>query len=206
MSATVIKFSDYSKHPRPSRVYVDTSFAVHLLQFGLTKGPPTTKDAACDAFHRVLLSDRVELVASVLTYTELVHVFCCKFPGGMYELARNALSLPSTYPGERALKALARKNPSGFDAAWQTISYRVQSAEYLFSHRTITFAYPPPLLPPGNISLHIVYLASILKDAYAQLGAADALHLAISEHLKADAVVCMDTDFAAADGYLIYSH
>ena len=94
MAAKSILFSDYGKHGKPKRCYLDSSFVIHLLQFGLTTGTPAARDAACDIFHGQLVADGVQLVASAFTYAELLHIYCFKYPGGMYDEARSFLKKP----------------------------------------------------------------------------------------------------------------
>jgi hypothetical protein len=205
MAANGIAFSDYSKHPKPRRCYIDSSFVVHLLNFSLTKAgaTPTPKDASCDAFHKQLLFDGVELVASVITYAELVNFYCFKYPGGMYDVARNFLKNPAL-SGEKALKDFFKQSRSGCEAAWAKINYRVQAAEYLFSNRQIRLAYPLGTFPQLDRTMDIVMYATILQDAFVGIGSSDSAHLSIASSLNADAVVSMDKGFLTVDGFTIY--
>jgi hypothetical protein len=205
MAAKIIPFSDYAKHPTPRRCYLDSSFVIHLLQFGLTTGTPAVRDAACDTFHARLISDGVQLLASVFTYSELLHIYCFKYPGGMYDEARAFLKKPATFPGERAVKDFLRYHPVDCEAAWRKISYRVQASEFVFQQRNIAIVYPVGLPPVVDKTRDIVIYATILKDAFVGIGSSDAVHLSIATYLGADAVVSMDKGFQTVDGFTIYS-
>jgi hypothetical protein len=203
MAANGIPFSDYGKHAKPKRCYLDSSFVIHLLQFGLTTGVPAPRDAACDKFHGQLVADGVQLVSSLFTFSELLHIYCFKYPGGMYDEARTFLG-KAGLSGESAVKEFFRKHPTDCEAAWKKISYRVQASEYIFDQRKIGIVYPigsPPMLDKTR---DIVFYASILKDAFVGVGVVDAVHLSIASHLGADAVVSMDKGFLTVDGFTVY--
>jgi hypothetical protein len=203
MAANSIPFSDYGKHSKPKRCYLDSSFVIHLLQFGLTTGVPDPRDAACDKFHGQLITDGVQLVASLFTFSELLHIYCFKYRGGMYDEAKKFLGKPAA-SGDSAVKEFSRKYPADCEAAWKKISYRLQASEYVFDQRKIGIVYPigsPPMLDKTR---DIVFYASILKDAFVGVGVTDAVHLSIASHLGADAVVSMDRGFLTVDGFTVY--
>jgi hypothetical protein len=203
MAAKNIPFSDYGKHAKPKRCYLDSSFVIHLLQFGLTTGTPAKQDAACDRFHGQLLADGVQLVASLFTYSELLHMYCFKYRGGMWDEAKAFLAKPSL-SGDSAMKEFFRRHPSDCEAAWKKVSYRVQASEYLFDQRKIAIVYPIGSPPNLDRTRDVMFYSTVLKDAFVGIGATDAVHLSIANHLGADAVVSMDKGFLTVDGFTVY--
>src|SRR5271156_4756807 len=94
MPAIGILFKDYANYPMPKRVYCDSNFAFRLLNYEILNATPLKLhplDKTCHSFYQQLRSDNVEIIASLFTYSELIHIYCFQYPKGMYELAASFL-------------------------------------------------------------------------------------------------------------------
>jgi hypothetical protein len=209
MAATGILFADYSKHPKPKRLYLDSSFAILLLHYELNKTSPAAlrpKHQQAFNFHQALTADGVDLVGSVLTYHEVLHFYTFKYTGGMYDLAKAYLvSVGSSLNSpQENFKLFNKRAPAACAAAWQTIAHRVGATEYFFDQHGIKLRSPLPSPKLTNITQDVINYASILKDAFVALEAADSVHLSMSHYLDSDAVATSDLGFLTADPFKIY--
>jgi len=210
MAATGILFADYAKHPKPTRLYLDSSFVTTLLFYELNKTNPAIlkpKHHDSFAFYQTLLSDGVDLAGSILTYTEVLHHYCFYYPGGMYELAKKYFVTTGTIGGSTAhdkYKTFLKKDPVACDAAWQTIAYRVAATEQFFSNHKIVLRSPLPSPFLTNVTKDVLNYASILKDAFVALEASDCVHLSLAHYLDSDAVATLDLGFLTADSFKVY--
>jgi len=210
MAATGIPFADYANHPKPKRLYLDSSFVIALLFYELNKANLPVlrpKHSASFNFYQAVLSDGIELTGSILTYSEVLHHYCFVYPGGMFDLAKNycataAVSGANT-PQEKFKMFLKRDQPA-CDAAWQTIAYRVAAIEHFFSTHNIVLRSPLPSPLLTNVTKDVLNYASILKDAFVAIEATDSVHLSLASYLDSDAVVTLDLGFLTADPFKIY--
>jgi hypothetical protein len=213
MPAHKIRFVDYKKHPTPRRVYLDSNFALHLLYYDINKANPTVLDQTdidCFNFHQQLLSDGVELVGSVYTFSEVLQVYTFTYDGGMYDLTDQFLNTHGhaailSKPKHNRFKYFLKHYPTDCENGWKTISYRVAATEDLFDQYKMKLIHPLPSPQLTNVSRDVISFASILKDFFVGLEANDALHLSIATYLNSDAVVSLDAGMLAVDNFTIYA-
>ena len=207
MGAQGILFSDYASHPRPKRLYVDSSFAIAVLFYELNRTTTASLPRHSESynFYQALAADRVDLTGSILTYSELLQYYCFVYPGGMYDLAKDYCRThgASARTLQEKYKILTRDAPA-CDAAWQSISHRVGATEHFIDIHKIIIRSPLPSPMLTNITRDIVNYASILKDAYSAIEATDSLHLSIAQYLDSDAVATLDAGFLTVDSFKVY--
>jgi len=210
MGATAIQFSKYPAFPKPKRVYSDTNFAFNLLCYEINQANKNVIrpiDAQCKSFHQTLLRDGVELVGSVYTFSELLHVYCFSYPRGMYDLSEAFLrqkGVPVPPSKSQAFKAFWKNFPQDCEAAWQSITHRVAATEEFFERYGFKLLSPLPSPRLTNITRNVLNFAAILKDAFVAIEASDAVHLSIAAYLDCDAVISLDKGFLTVDGFTVY--
>ena len=210
MAAQAIQFANYATFPKPHRVYADSNFAFNLLCYELNhtkKQVLRPIDTDCYNFYQTLMNDGVELVGSVYTFSEVLHVYCFSYPRGMYELSvaflqQKGLRVPPSK--SQAFKCLLRSFPQDCEAAWQSISHRVAATEEFFDRYQFRLLSPLPSPKLTNITRNVLNFASILKDFFVAIEATDALHLSIAAYLNSDAVISLDRGFLTVDGFTVY--
>jgi predicted nucleic acid-binding protein len=208
MAAQGILFADYANHPKPRRLYLDSSFAIALLFYELNHTGSAIEPRHVESykFFQALDADGIDLTGSVLTYSELLHYYCFVYPGGMYDLAKQYCKtngVTGATSRQERYKIFVR-DYAACNAAWQGISHRVGATEhFLQTHKILLRApLPSPLL--SNITKDVVNYASILKDAFAAIEATDSLHLSIAQYLDSDAVATLDAGFLTVDSFKVY--
>lgn len=212
MAANGILFTDYAKHQKPKRLYLDSSFVIALLVYELNKANPTAnvlKQRHLDSFtfYQDLLSDGVDLSGSILTYSEVLHNYCFSYPGGMYDLSKSyyaSVGATGAVSSQDKFKMFLKRDPVACDAAWQTIAYRVAATEQFFADHKITLRSPLPSPQLTNVTKDVLGYASVLKDAFVALEAADSVHLSLASYLDSDAVATLDLGFLTADPFTVY--
>jgi hypothetical protein len=210
MPATGILFRDYAKHPIPKRVYCDSNFALKLLNYALLHPNPALIqpiDTACFNFYQQLKTDKVELIASLLTFSEVMHVYCFQYPKGMYERSKAFLQtkvsgVPSS-PHECFKRLVKRYRPDA-DTIWNSLTYRVEAVDDLFSRYGIRILSPLPSPGLTNVTKNVADFAAVIKFEFSAIESTDAVHLALASYLAADAVVSLDQDYLSADNFTIY--
>jgi hypothetical protein len=207
MPATAIQFADYGRFSKPKRVYCDSNFAVHVLLYNIVSPAMRSPiQISCEAFYQQLLADSVDTIASLLTYSEVMHAYSFKIKGGMYDLAQGFLrSKGVNRSGPEAFKQLLRFYPVDAGSLWNTLQYRVEAVDDFFSNK-IRLLSPLPSPSLTNITKSVADLASILHSYYSTIEAADSLHLSLSTYLAADAIVSLDTGLLAVDNFTIYTN
>jgi hypothetical protein len=213
MPARKILFADYKSHPQPTRVYLDSNFACRLLYFEINKARPTSlkhTDVACSGFHKQLVSDGIELVGSMYTFSETLQFYCFSYPNGMYGLTdafltSHGLAFIMNKPRHERFKYFLKNYPTDCEAAWQSISYRVAATEEFFDQYKIKLLHPLPSPRLTNVTRSVVNFASILMDFFVAIEATDAMHLSIATYLNADAIVSLDSGFCTVDNFTIYA-
>ncbi|HEV7673539.1 MAG TPA: hypothetical protein VGQ12_03310 [Candidatus Angelobacter sp.] len=209
MAANGILFADYVANPRPKRVYCDSNFALRVLTYALFHSTPSRlspRDVDCNQFYQQLVADKVDVIASLLTYSEVMHIYTFLLPGGMYDKARSHLGskgVAATGSPQNIFKTLLKLFPADADSIWTTLQYRVEAVDEFFT-KNIRLLSPLPSPSLSNITKSVADFASILKSAYASIESHDALHLSLATYLAADAVVSLDQAFLAVDGLTIY--
>lgn len=209
MAAKSVLFADYAKHPKPKRLYVDSSFVSRLLYHELNSTNPVAlrpTDIKSFGFYQQLVADGVDIVGSSFTYVEVLHYYCFHYSGGMYELSKSYLAakgLPSESP-QKNFKTFFSRYPADCEAAWKTILYRVGATEFFFESHGIRLLSPLPSPKLTNVTRDVISYASILKDAFVGIEATDAMHLALAHYLDSDAVVSLDRGFLTADTFTVY--
>src|ERR1700741_580412 len=102
MPARTIVFSDYAvAHPKPKRVYCDSNYAFRVLVYSLFHSTPQLLqplDTLCYTFYQQLKADNIDVVASLLTYSEVLHVYSFMVQGGMYSSVKKLLALKGGRP------------------------------------------------------------------------------------------------------------
>lgn len=210
MPALGIPFNDYPNYPKPKRVYCDSNFAVKLLNcelFALKPHLLKPVDRACMSFHQQLEGDGVELVGSLFTYSEVLHVYCFNFPKGMYDasekfLRAKGVTVPPTPQGR--YKEVVGKYKSDADILWNAISYRVEATEELFAKYGIRLLAPLPSPGLTNITKNVADFASVVKHEFSAIEATDAVHVSLASYLAADAIVSLDQGMLDVDGITVY--
>jgi hypothetical protein len=146
------------------------------------------------------------VIASLLTYTEVLHAYSFKAPGGMYAGVRNLLAAKRVRvppSGQECFKEALRRFPADTEALWAAIRHRVEAVDEFFgTYMRVLSPLPSPTLT--NITKSVSDFASILKFYYVGIESSDALHLSLATYLAADAVISSDRAFQLVDNFTIY--
>ncbi|MFL6312207.1 MAG: hypothetical protein ACJ71W_08875 [Terriglobales bacterium] len=210
MPARSVLFADYATTtPKPKRVYCDANFALHVLTYSLLHTNPRLLhplDTACHAFYQNLKTDNVDVIASLLTYVEVMHAYSFKGPGGMYKSVKALLATKGVRPpssGQECFKEALRRFPVETDTLWVSIRDRVAAVDEFFgTYMRVLSPLPSPTLT--NITKSVSDFASILKFHYVGIESSDALHLSLATYLASDAVISLDRSFQAVDSFTVY--
>ena len=210
MPARSVLFADYaSTPPKPKRVYCDANFALSVLGYLLLQSNPSLlnpRDIQCHTFYQQLKNDNVDVIGSLLTYTEVLHTYSFKIRGGMYDGVRNLLRARGVglrSSPQECFKEALRRFPTETDTVWAGVRHRVEAVDEFFTkHIRVLSPLPSPTL--ANITKSVSDFASILKFYYTGIETSDALHLSLATYLAADAVVSLDKSFQLVDNFTIY--
>lgn len=209
MPALGILFNDYKAYPQPKRVYCDSNFALQVFHHVVFHGYPAKLkplDTACHAFYQQLKGDGVDIIASLLTYTEVMHVYCFHLPGGMKDKTASFLRSkgdPVPPNPQEAFKTFIKKYPTDAEAIWKSLQYRVEAVDDFFG-QYVRLLSPLPSPTLSNITKSVADFASILNSFYVAIESNDSLHLSLATYLAADAVVSLDRAFLNVDNFTIY--
>jgi predicted nucleic acid-binding protein len=210
MPARSVLFADYATTtPKPKRVYCDANFALNVLSYLVFQSNPRLlhrHHTACHTFYQNLKTDNVDIIASLLTYVEVMHAYAFKGPGGMYKGATTLLATKGVRPsssGPECFKEALRRFPLETQTLWVSIRDRVAAVDEFFgTYMRVLSPLPSPTLT--NITKSVSDFASILKFEFVGIESSDALHLSLATYLASDAVVSLDKSFQAVDSFTVY--
>jgi predicted nucleic acid-binding protein len=209
MPANAIKFSDYPSTPKPAIVYVDSNFAIELLIWDINnlKGVVTNNQIECNKFYQRLKADAVKLCASAFTFSETLQFYCFKYPNGMQDRSKRFLVSKGATLSQNphaAYKNIVHSYPVEAANIWSKIAKRAAVTERFFDRFGIRLISPLTSPQRTNVTKSVLALATILKERYVGLEATDALHLAYSAYLNADAIVSLDAGMREVDSFTVY--